>query len=136
VSATAPDENPRISRNNPSVPIPAASILSSRRNLATSRGSKFLVTSVNEMFANGCIPNRRNSCARPQPTNPVSTKMYRYVGTAKIRPDSLIPRRFATVIRPMAARHSRTRWFVRACRAGIDVIARTPALTDTATVRM
>ena len=62
--------------------------------------------------------------------------MYRYVGNAKMRPDSLMPRRFATVINAIADQAQQHALFVSACSAGIDVIARTPAHTDTATVRM
>ncbi len=136
VSATAPDEKPRINRNNPSVPTVSAPICKFRFASAICCGVRFFVTSANEIVENECIPKRPNSCASPHPTRPVSTKMYRYVGNAKMRPDSLMPRRFASVMSTIAPRHSSTRWLVSACNAGIDVIARTPAQIDTATVRM
>ena len=62
--------------------------------------------------------------------------MYAYVGNAKIRPDSLIPRRFASVMSTMIARHTATRCFSRPSNCGIETIAATPADTETATVRM
>ena len=59
-----------------------------------------------------------------------------YVGTAKIRPDSLIPRRFATLIRAMSPSPRITRWSTKSLNAGIDTMAATPAEIETATVRM
>ena len=47
-------------------------LLAQRHDLG---GRRFFVTSANEIVGNGCRPNRLNSCASPQPTNPVSTTM-------------------------------------------------------------
>ena len=57
----------------------------------------------------------------------------RYVGAAKIRPDSLTPRRLPIAISAMKNRHIGTR---SSCNAGTAaMIADTPAETETATVR-
>ncbi len=54
------------------------------------------------------------------------------MGGAKIVPDSFMPRRLATVIRPMKNRHSDHAVLGQPGKA--EVIAATPADTDTATV--
>jgi hypothetical protein len=60
--------------------------------------------------------------------------MKKYVGTAKIRPDSRMPRRFPTIRMKTNARVSSTRL---TCQSGkAEVIAATPAAMLTATVRM
>ena len=59
-----------------------------------------------------------------------------YVGTAKMRPDSLMPRRLARLMNTMRMSPSATRCWARSWNAGIDTIAATPAEIDTATVRM
>ena len=47
--------------------------------------------------------------------------MYRYVGTAKMRPDSFTPRRFATVMNTRIAEAELRRVYVeRAANCGID----------------
>ena len=58
--------------------------------------------------------------------------MKTYVGTAKIRPDSRTPRMFAIAI---PATHSTPRAILWVASSGMaEVIAATPAATDTATV--
>ena len=56
------------------------------------------------------------------------------VGTAKMRPDSLSPRRLSSVTNPMRTRQIGTGLSCHDANAGIDVIARVPAQIDTATV--
>ena len=59
-------------------------------------------------------------------------KMKKYVGTAKMRPDSRTPRRFPNEIRQMNATEIRT---VNGFSAGnADTSAAVPAATETATV--
>ncbi len=55
-----------------------------------------------------------------------------YVGSAKILDDSLVPRRLASVSKATATSASSTRHWRSAGTA--DVIAATPAATETATV--
>ena len=55
-----------------------------------------------------------------------------YVGTANARPDSCVPRGFTAVSRPTKARLNETAWAARPGTA--EVIAATPATTDTETV--
>ncbi len=55
-----------------------------------------------------------------------------YVGTAKRRPDSRTPRRFASVRRATQASESGRRYGPSEGTA--EVIAKTPAATETATV--
>ncbi len=58
--------------------------------------------------------------------------MNEYVGTAKVRPDSLTPRKFATISKTTKPTESAT-----ACRCSDGkalVMATTPETTDTATV--
>ncbi len=62
--------------------------------------------------------------------------MYRYVGTAKNRPDSLTPRRFMIVMNATTPRQIATRALWAPWNCGIEMIAATPADTETATVRM
>ena len=56
------------------------------------------------------------------------------MGTAKVRPDSFTPRRLASVIRRMSRRQIGT--VLDRSSGKADVMAATPADTDTATVRM
>ena len=67
----------------------------------------------------------------------ISTKMLtmkKYVGTAKMRPDSRMPRRLPTVSSARKIRHSSTRYV--SSHGTAEVIASTPAemLTDTVSV--
>ena len=55
-----------------------------------------------------------------------------YVGMAKTVPDSLTPRRFASVIRATKPMDRATLWSFRLGTA--DVMANTPATTETDTV--
>ena len=49
-------------------------------------------------------------------------------------PDSLIPRRLASVMMAMRTKPSATRWVARPRNVGSEMMAATPADTDTATV--
>ena len=72
---------------------------------------------------------------RPKPMRITNARVptKRYVGTAKILPDSRTPRRFPQVRMTIETSPKATRC---SCRAGnADVIAATPAATLTATVR-
>ncbi len=60
--------------------------------------------------------------------------MYRYVGGANNAPDYLSPRKFASVIKKMKPTQNSTRYGAKLPNA--ETIAATPALTDTATVKM
>ena len=60
--------------------------------------------------------------------------MYKYVGGANNAPDSLSPRRLASVIMTMKPIHSCTLYGASPLNA--EIIAATPPATDTATVRM
>ena len=60
--------------------------------------------------------------------------MKKYVGMAKIRPDSLTPRRLPHATRAMKNSEIGTRYGARASNA--EVRAAVPADADTATVRM
>ena len=53
---------------------------------------------------------------------------------AKIRPDSLIPRMFSSVMSTIRPMPSSTRCVARLLNSGIEMIAATPAEMDTATV--
>lgn len=59
--------------------------------------------------------------------------MKKYVGTANIRPDSRTPRRFPHAMNQMQSTDSHTRYGYRLPAA--EVMAATPAATETATVR-
>ena len=118
VSATAPDENPFRSRKKLSDP---------PNSLSPSKRSG----------SNGTLSmSPANDPIRPITMSNPSTTMYTYVGIANRRPDSLIPRMFASVISAMRARPSSTRCSASPSNAGIETIAATPAEIDTATVRM
>ncbi len=55
-------------------------------------------------------PNQPNhDLVSPRNTSAVSVTMYAYVGNANSRPDSLTPRRFASVMRRMITMHDRAR---------------------------
>ncbi len=58
----------------------------------------------------------------------------KYVGTAKVDPDSFTPLRLITMMRITMATAISTRYLYRPSKA--DTIWATPAETDTATVRM
>jgi hypothetical protein len=64
----------------------------------------------------------------------IRTTMKKYVGAAKMRPDSRMPRRFPSMINSTKARHSSTR--TKRSSGTAEVRAATPAATLTATVRM
>ena len=116
--ATAPDENARSSIRMLSAAVPSASSWPS-----------------SESWSSGIGP-RSWTKIRQQPTTISRTSMttYRYVGGANRAPLSFRPRRLATVITAISARHSGTRH--DESKPNADWIASTPPAIDTATVRM
>ncbi len=116
-SATAPDEKARRSANRVTpVSSDPFSVTWLSASWFTGRASRF-------------PKNERN---RPTPISAVSARTYTYVGPAKSRPDSFTPRRLPTVMRPTKKMHIGTRmsWV----DGNAEVMAATPAETDTATV--
>src|SRR5262249_26098941 len=70
----------------------------------------------------------------PAPITAYSETTKPYVGSGEGNPASRPPRRFATVSARMQPRHSQTRY--GSSEGAAEVIARIPAATETATVRM
>ncbi len=74
------------------------------------------------------------TCHAPRPTSVSVVTMKKYVGTAKMLPDSRMPRRFPIISSATNPSVSSTRL---TCQSGnAEVIAATPAAMLTATVRM
>ena len=124
VSATAPDEKPRSRMNRLSVP----------PDLPSGPCSAFAgLNGIGWM-----PPNQPNHVLREPEEHQRGEHddVERTSGTRRARPDSLIPRRFASVMNTMITRHTATRCFASPSNCGIEMIAATPADTDTATVRM
>jgi hypothetical protein len=119
VRATAPDEKAR---------------RISRIETLPRRAPLFVSSSSDSWFTGNASRLPVNSRKRPYPTSRPRAIMYMYVGPAKMRPDSLMPRRFPTVSSTMKKMQIGTRASSRSGNA--EVMAATPADTDTATVRM
>ena len=86
------------------------------------------------LVAAACPGSRDPVASRTSPItiSEMTLRMNRYVGAAKIFPDSRTPRRFPSAIRQMKITAIGTR---NTCRPGAAaMIAATPADTDTATV--
>ena len=77
-------------------------------------------------------PSPQKTCTAPAPNMRSSVPMAIYVGMAKIRPDSRVPRRLMIMIRRIAKSPSATRYGNRAGKA--EVSAAIPAAALTATV--
>ena len=113
VSAAQPDANARRMRNHPKPCAPGAT---------TDSGSGAVRL--------GSIATRAN----PATISTRNATINMYVGIAKIVPDSRKPRRFSSVINITSTTAIST---LNGCRSGsAEVIANTPAATDTETVRM
>ena len=112
VSAAEPEANAFSRTNSPSAPAPVGSGCGT--------------------VAVGHVP----SVHLPTPTASIAymTARKAYVGNANISPDSRTPRRFPRVRTRMQPSESSTR--CEPSEGAADVIAKTPAATETATVRM
>src|SRR5207247_8033102 len=111
VRAAAPDENARRRTSTPTAPRPVF------------------------VGSGTCAVGHEPAAQRPIP---VAIRTYiattnEYVGSAKRTPDSRTPRRFTTVSRTTKPSDSTTLWL--ASDGAVEVIASTPAATETATVR-
>ena len=112
VSAAAPDEKARRTTRTPTVPAPVASGL--------------------DTCACGHAPETHLPI--PVPIIAYITATNAYVGSAKRIPDSRTPRRFTSVSNKTKSSERPTWWDLSDGSA--DVSAKTPAVTETATVRM
>jgi hypothetical protein len=115
VSAVQPDENARSTRSDKATPVsPTCSGLMSYPALS----------------ATGGFPS--DACNPPTAIITMTPAMNRYVGTAKVRPDSRTPRRFIAISTTMNSRLIPTRCAFSPGTA--EMMLSTPAATNTATV--
>ena len=103
---------------------------------AARRGCSPASLNGDRIDAGGCHRARSCGTGRRSPARRGSRCRCRS-GTAKIRPDSLMPRRFASVMNTMSDEaRARRGASARPWNCGIETMAATPAEIDTATVRM